>query len=262
MVLALAAALSGNASVQARDGAGEQAQGSQYGQALYESHCAGCHGLDAHGGEHGPNIATAPRVQQLTDAVLVRIIRDGVPDAGMPAFARLSPEQQSAIAGYVRRLQGGRKTAALPGNADAGRNLFFNKAGCSECHMAAGNGGFIAGDLSSYAAGRSIEQIRQAILNPEDNLDPYHPLVTALTNKGQQYTGIVRNEDNFSMQLQTWDGEFHLLDKLTLTSIKREKQSWMPADYGTRISAAEINDLISYLMQIAAAQPKQASEIN
>jgi cytochrome c oxidase cbb3-type subunit 3 len=241
--------------------AGGPSQAQQAGQMLYQSHCAGCHGLDGRGGEHAPNIATVQKLQQLPEADLLRIIRDGVPAAGMPAFgSRLDKEQLFAVARYLRHLEGEGRTASLPGHPERGHSLFFNKAGCSECHMAGGQGGFIAGDLSSYSAGHSIEQIRDAILNPNNNLDPHHSWATVVTKIGQQYTGVIRNEDNFSIQLEGRDGAFHLLDKSALANIKREERSFMPANYGSKLSPADVNDLISYLMQIAATQPKQTEE--
>lgn len=229
----------------------------QGGQRLYQSNCAGCHGLDARGGEHAPNIATVQRAQQLTDADLLRTIRDGIPGAGMPAFgARLNGDELSAIAGYLRTLQGAQKTISLPGNPEAGERLFFSKAACSECHMVSGKGGFIAADLSSFAATRSIEQIREAILDPNKNLDLRHSIAVVVTKDNHKYIGVVRNEDNSSIQLQTRDGVFHLFNKSTLASFTREKRSWMPDDYGSRFSPSEVNDLISYLIKAAAKQPK------
>ena len=45
------------------------------GAAIFASNCAGCHGADGRGGEHAPNIATAPNVQHLVDRELTGIIR-------------------------------------------------------------------------------------------------------------------------------------------------------------------------------------------
>ncbi|MBV9499358.1 MAG: c-type cytochrome, partial [Acidobacteriaceae bacterium] len=33
---------------------------------IFTSRCAGCHGLDARGGEHGPNLAMNATVQRLS----------------------------------------------------------------------------------------------------------------------------------------------------------------------------------------------------
>jgi cytochrome c oxidase cbb3-type subunit III len=231
------------------------------GQTLYQSNCAGCHGLDARGGEHAPNIATAQRVQELTDADLLRIVRDGIPASGMPAFgSRFNSEQISAVSGYLRSLRGDRKTAPVPGNPETGRTLFSNKAGCAECHMVAGQGGFIAADLSSYAAIHSVEQIREAIVNPNKNLDPHHPIVTVVTKNGRRYEGVIRNEDSSSMQLEGRDGAFYLFEKSTLLRITREKRSYMPADYGAKLSPSELNDLISYLIRIAVTGDKETAD--
>ncbi len=233
----------------------------QPGQALYQSNCAGCHGLDARGGEHAPNIATSQAVQQLTDVELLRILRDGIPAGGMPAFgSRFTGEQLSSIASYLRSLQGQRKTGSVSGKPEIGQKLFFHNAGCSECHMAQGKGGFIASDLSSYAAAHSVNEMREAILNPNENLDLRHTVATAIVQNGQRYTGIIRNEDNFSLQLESRDGVFHLFDKSALTSITREKKSLMPANYKARLSPTDLDNIISYLIHVAAGEPKQTQE--
>ena len=46
---------------------------------LFDSNCGSCHGSDGRGGEHGPDIATAPDVQRLADSDLIAIAKDGVP---------------------------------------------------------------------------------------------------------------------------------------------------------------------------------------
>src|SRR5580693_10510401 len=49
------------------------------GRQMFESACAGCHGLDGRGGERGPDIATRQQVVQLTDAGIMEILRGGRP---------------------------------------------------------------------------------------------------------------------------------------------------------------------------------------
>ena len=59
------------------------------GRQLFESVCAGCHGLDGRGGERGPDISTRQQVVQLSDADLLEILHGGRPAAGMPPFDSL-----------------------------------------------------------------------------------------------------------------------------------------------------------------------------
>jgi putative heme-binding domain-containing protein len=69
-----------------------------------------------------------------------------------------------------------------------------------------------------------------------------------VTSEGDRVEGVIRNEDNFSVQFQGKDGVFHLYQKSDLRSFDRLENSIMPWDYLQRLSAAEINDLTSYLM--------------
>ncbi len=117
--------------------------------------------------------------------------------------------------------------------------------------MVAGAGGFIGSDLSNYAATESAQEIRDAILHPEAKADPAKKTVVVTTTSGEQLTGVARNEDNFSLQLQTLDGAFHLFTKSELKSVEHQDRSLMPSDYGSRLSRAELDDVVSYLMSIA-----------
>ncbi len=224
------------------------------GKQTFASTCAGCHGLDGRGGERAPNIAEREHVQRFSDAQISHIIENGVPGTGMPAFHSLEPSDIEAIVAYLRVLQGRTKSLDLPGDPDHGETVFRGKAGCSGCHMVAGKGGFIASDLSSYASTHTVEQIRSTIVsrNPDTNLQAR--LVTATTRSGEKVVGKIRNEDNFSLQLQTLDGTFYSVAKSDLQSLKYNSQALMPSDYGSTLSPNELNDLVSYLMRAAHAR--------
>jgi cytochrome c oxidase cbb3-type subunit 3 len=237
-----------------QDGGGTQkveadtAQGRQ----VFESRCVGCHGLDGRGGERAPDIATSAKTQGRSDSEIFGIVAKGVPDGGMPAFGSLGDRDIEALISYVRQLQGKNQAARVPGDGTKGRGLFYGKAKCSQCHMVAGSGGFLGADLSTYGGRRSAEEIRQAITKPTSNRSGGTMQVT--TRDGRTYSGIVRNEDNFSIQLQTADGEFHLFVKSELERFARTPKSLMPTDYGSTLSASELNDLVSFLMLSAAGQ--------
>jgi cytochrome c oxidase cbb3-type subunit 3 len=220
---------------------------------MFESVCATCHGLDGRGGERGPNVATRAEVQQLSDADTLRILQAGIPAAGMPPFGALGVPKLQAVMAYLRILQGGGKAAFIPGDPQRGKSLFFGKAGCASCHMVNGSGGFLGADLSSYGSNVSIEEIRSAITDPDKDLDPRSRTVLVTTREGRQFTGIARNEDNFSLQLQSLDGTFHLLAKSDLEHLEYQPKSLMPSDYGSALSAGELNDLVSYLVRTAQA---------
>ena len=169
----------------------------------------------------------------------------------MPSFQALGTPAIQAVVQHLRELQNHGKSEPLPGDARNGRKLFFEKAECSTCHMMKGVGGFIASDLSSYVSGRRAAEIHDVIVNPAKNIDPRKSAMVVTSAEGKIYRGIVRNEDNFSLQLQTMDGLFYLFSKTDLRSFEYESHPLMPEDYGTRLTRSEIDDLVSYLLSSA-----------
>jgi cytochrome c oxidase cbb3-type subunit 3 len=224
------------------------------GKQTFASTCAGCHGLDGRGGERAPNIAERASVQRLSDAQISHIIENGVPGTGMPPFHSLAVSDVKAVVAYLRTLQGAKTTLKLPGDPNRGEAIFSGKAGCSGCHMVAGRGGFIASDLSTYAGTHTAEQIRDAISKPALSGDRQVRLVTATLRGGRKIAGRVRNEDNFSLQLQTLNGTFRSLAKSELEGLEYDSQPLMPSDYGSTLSTAELNDVIGYLTRAANAR--------
>jgi cytochrome c oxidase cbb3-type subunit 3 len=217
------------------------------GRQAFETRCAGCHGLDGRGGERGPDIATGAQTQGREDNELFQIVDKGRPETGMPSFGSLGHTGIANVISYLRLLQGRSGAEKLPGDAQKGRGLFYGKAGCAECHMVGGAGGFIAGDLSAFGGTRSAEEIRSAITKPS-KVSRLSGTMIVTTRDGRQYSGVVRNEDNFSLQMQTLDGEFHLFQKSDLDNSARQPEPLMPSDYGSTLSAGELNDLVSFLM--------------
>ena len=139
------------------------------GRKSYETHCSMCHGLDARGGEHAPGIANSRDVQGKSDKALFQIIRGGLPAAGMPSFPTLPENEVESVVKYLRTLGGAASAEDVNGDPLRGEKLFFGKAHCSDCHMLAGNGGFIGPDLSDFAIAHSPQKIREAIVRPNQD---------------------------------------------------------------------------------------------
>ena len=234
---------------------------SEQGQQAFESRCSGCHGLDGRGGERGPDIATSVKTQRRSDEEIFQIVDRGLPGAGMPSFGSMGSYKIRSAISYLRLLQNRELTAPLPGEARKGRELFYGTARCSQCHAVAGMGGFLASDLSDFAGTRSAAEIREAITKP-GNANRLGSQVIVKTRDGQEHSGLVRNEDNFSLQLQGLNGDFHLFLKSELVSFARQPDSLMPANYESILTARELNDIVSFLMSVAHDANTEASPGN
>lgn len=228
------------------------------GKAMFASTCAGCHGLDGRGSERAPNIASSSKVLHLPDAQITKIISNGVPGTGMPAFHALSPAQLRSLVSYIHVLQGKPEAHRLPGNATQGKEVFFGKGGCSSCHTISGKGGFLGPDLTTYGASMSAGEILKGLTNSNRIVPAGYKTAVVTTRDGARIEGVVRNEDNFSVQMLTRDGNSHFFEKTDVQKLDYATEPLMPTDYGKRLARGELYDLISFLMS-AGASPKAAS---
>jgi cytochrome c oxidase cbb3-type subunit III len=221
---------------------------SDAGRKLFESVCAGCHGLDGRGGEKGPSIATRPEISRRSDDEILAILQRGVPGAGMPAFSWLGNVKLQAVMRHLRSLQGLTAKTPVAGNAEEGRKLFFKGGGCATCHMINGAGGFLGSDLSSYGAVTSVAEMSEQIVNHDQS--PRARTIVVSLRDGLRLSGFARNEDNFSLQLQTLDGAFHFLNKSTLISVDYSPAATV-VDAEKKLSKSDLDALISYLVRVA-----------
>lgn len=224
------------------------------GRQTFDSSCAPCHGLNGKGGERAPDIVTRPDIVKLSDSGTLKVLREGKPQAGMPPFAGLGPAKLSDILNYLRFLQGQRRTPTVVVNAEKGKEIFSGKAGCSECHMLLGSGGFLGPDLSDYGASHSADDIRSAIVSAEKRPGSRKGLAKATTRDGRQISGLVRNEDNLSVQLQGQDGAFYSLEKSDLSELIFDSEPLMSDNYGARLSKSELDQLVGYLLSVVGAE--------
>jgi cytochrome c oxidase cbb3-type subunit III len=224
------------------------------GKRTFESSCASCHGLNGRGGERAPDIATRPEVVRLSDNETLKVLREGILPKGMPSFATLDSAKLSKVLNYLRSLQGKSRAPAATASSEEGKEIFAGRGGCSECHRIHGSGGFLGPDLSDYGASHSAADIRSAIVSANKRSGAHKGLAKATTKDGQQISGLVRNEDNFSVQLQALDGTFHSLEKSSLTELRFDSVPVMPSDYESRLSKSELDQLVGYLLSIGDAK--------
>src|ERR1700722_2792438 len=119
------------------------------GKQLFLGMCSRCHGIEGGGGE-GPNLNRPVLSRASTDEALVTIIRDGIPDRGMPRTRRLSNNELHALVIYVRSLNA-TAVAASAGSSEKGQAI-YKRSGCASCHVVAGDGGTLGPELTSIGS--------------------------------------------------------------------------------------------------------------
>jgi alcohol dehydrogenase (cytochrome c) len=170
------------------------AQAPDSGRQTYASRCAGCHGSNGGGGELGPSIVT--RVPARTDEELTTVIRQGLPTAGMPAFASLTDAELRDLIGFIRSLrprEGSgpvRLTAALTGGGSL-QGLVLNQGTV---------------DLQLLGDDRRIHLLRKS---------------------GDRYRPVTSQADWPSYNGQTTGSRYSALAQITKSNVSRLAPKWM-----------------------------------
>jgi cytochrome c oxidase cbb3-type subunit 3 len=231
------------------------------GKKLFDGMCARCHGIDGSGDE-GPALNRPTLTRASTDDALRDVIRDGIPDRGMPRVRRLTANEANQLVAYVRSL--GRTTSpATRGNEDRGRAV-YEKLGCASCHIIGGRGGSFGPELTDIGTSRGAAYLRQSVIGPAEALPrgsspvpgrgfaEYLP-VRIVTADGRELRGVRLNEDPFTIQVRDTASQSHSFRKSDLKELEKEfGKSLMPGFRG-RITDVEVEDLVAYLSALRGA---------
>lgn len=229
------------------------------GKRLFDGLCQDCHGTNGAGDE-------APALNHplaADDATLHKIIRDGIPERGMPRVRRMTEEEVNVLAAYVRTLGNG-KTETVAGNAERGRAVYA-RLDCSSCHVINGQGGAFGPELSKTGQRRAPSWIRQAILDPgsvrskgvqgilQNGFTEYLP-VSVVEKGGSEVRGFRVNEDSFTIQLRDASGKLYSFRKNDVTNIEKQARRSLMPPYRDRLTPADTDDLVAWLYSLGRAK--------
>lgn len=238
------------------------------GEYEFRINCALCHGLGARGGGRGPDLTRAVKKHTHSDAEMFQVISNGIPGTAMPANGTngqgvgMTDEEIWQIITYIRSQEVKAPANAL-GNAAHGKDLFYGDANCSLCHMVDGKGGRFGPELTGVGGSRTGEAIIDSVRNPSRRLawglteatkefPQEYESVTVVTADGKQIKGVMLNEDSFSVQIMDMNERIHLLDKSTLRSFQKSRQSAMPKSDVDVLSDKDLADIVAFLVSVGA----------
>ncbi len=230
------------------------------GQHLFHVHCAQCHGPQGQGGT-GPSLAVSHLALAPTEEALIQIITHGVKGTAMPK-SQLPPDEIKQVAAWVWHL-GKIDPVKAPGDAAHGRELYFTRGNCIQCHSINGHGGAIGPDLTDIGRHRDAAYLRRALTDPAADVPKSYSayrddislpnnflLVRVATKDGRTITGVRINEDTFSIQLRDLHNQIHSFFKSELAELHEDwGRTPMPA-YGATFTSSELDDLVAFLSSL------------
>ena len=217
------------------------------GARLFANNCAPCHGPKGNGGR-GANLARPKLPRATDDAALFLIIRDGIPNTEMPGTWGMDEHETWQVAAHVRTL-GRVASEKVPGDPATGRDLFASK-GCVNCHQVGTEGGHLGPSLSEIGERRGAVFLRSALLDPQTHLPEDFTMAQIITHSGLRITGIVLNEDTYSIQVHDLSDALHSFWKQELSVLEEHKDRTPMPSYRGQLNDREMDDLIAYLVSL------------
>jgi cytochrome c oxidase cbb3-type subunit III len=230
------------------------------GKLNFQGSCGECHGVDASGGV-GPNLHGV--VQQHGTQFVFNAIRHGIPGTAMAPVSSLNDKRAWQVVAYLKTLAPEPGSMKVNGDPAKGKELYASN-GCSTCHEIDGKGGAVGPELTDIGAMRSPKYLEEVLVDPAKNppADPALPgrrmwtgyvLTKVVTKDGKTFIGSRVNEDTFTITLRDMAGNYRTFNKSNLQSVDKEfGKSFMPSF--SRLSEAQRNDLVAYLMTLKGAQ--------
>lgn len=224
------------------------------GKASFRLRCSACHGIHAEGGK-GPPLNRGEFAAGNRDVDIYRVIARGVPGTEMPAYGTRNTEENIwRIVAFLRTFEAV-GDERVDGNAERGEAIFWGTGGCGGCHKVGRRGGSYGPDLTRIGRSRSVQHLREALLDPGKDLPAGYFVVKVVTRDGRTVSGIGSGIDDFSAQLRDASGRLHSFLREDVESIEREFTSLMPS-YGESLSDQQQRDLLVYMQALRGEESR------
>lgn len=141
------------------------------------------------------------------------------------------------------------QVALSGGDAERGRDIFFNRASvsCQRCHKAEdGRGGEVGPDLSKIGEKKDRAYLLEAMIAPNAKIAEGFESVIVVTSEGQVVTGVKRAETETELTLITAEGKGIVIPKEEIED-QAVGKSAMPEDIVQHLSKRDMRDLVEFL---------------
>ena len=231
-------------------GPAPDAAAAKLGDPIYKQNCGTCHGETGRGSQ-GPNLVRSTVVlHDEKGEEIGSIIKNGRPQAGMPAFPGLKPEDIYNISQYLHlqvELAANRGTYGqtygtlrnqVSGDPKKGQAFF--EANCTSCHA-------VSGDFAKIGAKFPDAATMQSRFLWPVSRGPRRATVT--TKDGQTFTGSLMKFDDFNVSLRMANGEYHEwpADRVT---VKVEDKLGGHRALLPKYTDADIHNMTAYLVTL------------
>ena len=149
-------------------------------------------------------------------------------------------EQRAQLQDLLRHLP--------TGDIRRGQAVFNSeRAACASCHEIGYLGGNVGPDLTRIGRVRSREDLLESVVFPNLSFVRSYEPYQIITTDGNQWNGIIRDDDGRTMTVVTGPGQSVRIDHDAIEQQIRSEVSLMPSGMGELLSREELADLLAFL---------------
>jgi quinoprotein glucose dehydrogenase len=154
--------------------------------------------------------------------------------------AQRPKKESDPLAEYRELLHGG--------DAERGSEIFFERTqvSCVRCHRIANRGGEVGPDLTNIGKDKTREYLLEAIVDPNRTIARGFESVTILDSDGRVHVGVLKSENDRSLQLVTAEATVVNISKDAIEE-RAPAKSPMPEDVSKQLSPRDLRDLVEFL---------------
>jgi len=157
--------------------------------------------------------------------------------AGQCFTPRTTAGRQEAIDRY---------TTALHENGDPAQGRMVFQKHCAGCHRLQELGNIVGPDIAGYA-GKPVQSLLIAVLDPNQAIDPRYQAYVVVLNDGRSVTGLISEEAASSLTLLAAEGKRETVLRSEVEQIRSTGKSLMPEGFEQNASTDDVNHLWAFL---------------
>ena len=147
----------------------------------------------------------------------------------------------------VQKLIDATRVAFNPAKARAEKGAAVFVKNCAVCHQLGGQGALIGPQLDGIG-GRGLERIVEDVLDPNRNVDKAFRSTLFIMKDGEVNSGLFRREEGETVVVADSTGKEMRFPKNQVKERRESETSLMPGNLAEIVSAAELQDLLAYLL--------------
>ena len=160
----------------------------------------------------------------------------------MSVDSELAERALNPVEAYAAALSGG--------DAGRGRDVFYTKIKCHNCHTAdLPEGGQVGPSLAGIGSREKPEYLLESIVAPSAKIAEKYRTIMVLLDSGMTVSGVLHREDTYELVLNQLDGKQVSVSKEEIDDHFPIETSIMPT-VANLLTVEEVGDLVAFLSSL------------